>query len=100
MSALARILLQRGYRVSGSDQNPSAILEGLKAGGAEIMIGHNPSNQSHPVVVVCSAAVVKNNPEYQEAEKRGYPIWPRSDMLRMLMEESLPLLVAGTHGKT
>ncbi len=100
MSALARILLQRGYRVSGSDQNASAILESLKSSGAEIFIGHNAGNITAPAVVICSTAVVKDNPEYQEAQKRGYLIWHRSDLLRKLMEESLPLLVAGTHGKT
>lgn len=100
MSALARILLQRGYPVSGSDQTASPIVEGLKSEGGEIFIGHAASNVSKPATIICSTAVVKGNLEYEEAKKRGYPIWHRSDMLRKLMEGSLPLLIAGTHGKT
>ncbi len=100
MSALARILLQRGYPVSGSDQAASPIVEGLKKEGAKITIGHFASTISEPVIVIYNSQVPKENPEYQEAQKRGYPIWHRSDLLRVLMEGYLPLLVAGTHGKT
>lgn len=100
MSALARILLQRGHPVSGSDQSSSPIVEELKNLGAEIFISHAAANISKPAVIVCTTAVIQGNPEYQEAVKLGYPIWHRSDMLRKLMEETQPLLVAGTHGKT
>jgi UDP-N-acetylmuramate--alanine ligase len=100
MSALARILLQRGYPVSGSDQAASPLVESLKKEGAKITIGHFASTISEPVIVIYNSQVPKENPEYQEAQKRGYPIWHRSDLLRVLMEGYLPLLVAGTHGKT
>ncbi len=100
MSALARILLQRGVHVSGSDKNASVITEELKQLGAEIFIGHSASLISRPVTVVYNSDIPLENPEYVEAKKRGYQIWHRSDLLKKLMEGSSPLLVSGTHGKT
>lgn len=100
MSALARILLQRGVHVSGSDKSASLITEELKNLGAEIFIGHSAALISRPLTVVYNSDIPLENPEYVEAKKRGYPIWHRSDLLKKLMEGSSPLLVSGTHGKT
>lgn len=100
MSALARILLQRGHKVSGSDQAHSALVESLKNEGAEIVIGHFADTIKEKVSVVYNSQVPKDNPEYLQAEKLGCPILHRSDLLATLLENTRPLLVAGTHGKT
>ncbi len=100
MSALARILLDRGEKVSGSDQSTSPVVEELARQGAKIFIGHAPENLVHSKRVVYSTAVVQKNPEYEEAQKRNLPLLHRSDLLHELMQAQKPLLVAGTHGKT
>lgn len=100
MSALARILLQRGISVSGSDIASSAITENLKADGAEIFIGHAAENLKEKATVVYNTMIAAENPEYQEAQKKECPLIHRSDLLKELMEGHLPLLVSGTHGKT
>ncbi|MFI5334801.1 MAG: UDP-N-acetylmuramate--L-alanine ligase [Chlamydiales bacterium] len=100
MSALARILLQRGHKVSGSDQAHSLLLESLKDEGAEIVVGHAAGTIDQKKNVIYNSQVAKDNPEYLQAQKLECPILHRSDLLAMLLEGSKPLLVAGTHGKT
>lgn len=100
MSALARILLQRGHKVSGSDMASSTLVESLKSEGAEIVIGHFTETIKERVNVVYNSQVPKENPEYIQAEKLSCPILHRSDLLARLLENSKPLLIAGTHGKT
>lgn len=100
MSALARILLQRGYRVSGSDLADSAIVESLRREGAQIVIGHFAETINEPMNVVYNSQVQKDNPEFAQALKLNCTLMHRSDLLQKLLEGKEALLVAGTHGKT
>lgn len=99
MSACARILLEKGKSVSGSDEKESSLLQQLRALGANIHIGHNKNNISKGVVIY-STAVSKNNEELIEAQKNNIPILHRSELLDLLMVEKKKLLITGTHGKT
>ncbi|MGY0466334.1 UDP-N-acetylmuramate--L-alanine ligase [Kitasatospora sp. cg17-2] len=102
MSALARLLLERGSRVSGSDTNDTAALRALEEAGAFVTIGHSASNlPTDASVLVWSSAVSPSNPEVAAARRTGIPVVHRSDVLAHLIataEQSVA--VAGTHGKT
>ena len=100
MSALARILLQKGAKVSGSDMNSSAITECLAKEGAEIFIGHSAKHVAEATRVIYSTDIREDNPEYQEVLQRKIPLFHRSECLAKLMKNCVPLLVTGTHGKT
>ncbi len=100
MSAIARVLLDRGERVTGSDQRGSAIIEELRAHGARIAIGHDTRNINGARAIVISSAIDAANPEYRYAAERGIPIVPRGEMLRRIMEGRRGIAVCGTHGKT
>ncbi len=100
MSALARILLRRGEKVTGSDLAASATVASLRAAGAEIFIGHARENVQHPDAVVVSTDIPEDNPEYLATQEAHIPILHRSELLAQLMEGYAPLLVTGTHGKT
>lgn len=101
MSGIARVAFDQGMRVSGSDIKESRYTKQLKDAGIEVFIGHDPSNiaQGNPVVVV-STAILENNPELIEAQRRGLTIWHRAQMLARLGVGLETLAVAGTHGKT
>jgi UDP-N-acetylmuramate--alanine ligase len=100
MSGIARILLQRGHQVSGTDLQDSRALDELRAMGAVIDIGHDAAAVGGAGVVVVSSAVPATNPEVAEAHRRGVPVLRRAEMLASLMSGSRAILVAGTHGKT
>lgn len=100
MSAIARILLSRGERITGSDAIESPILEELRAEGATICVGHDASNVNGASTVVVSSAIDPENPEYRSARERGIPIVRRGEMLARLMEERRGVAICGTHGKT
>lgn len=100
LSAIARLLLEMGETVSGSDRVLSAFAEGLGRDGATIYKGHNAQNVAGADWVVRSSAVADDNPEVAEARKRGIPVYKRSDFLGRLMEEKIGIAVAGAHGKT
>ncbi len=100
MSALARILVQRGYHVAGSDMASSPLIDQLRAEGADICIGHSQDNVQDPDVVIYSTAIDQENPEVKKARNQGVPFLHRSELLREVMEGYSPLLVTGTHGKT
>jgi UDP-N-acetylmuramate--alanine ligase len=100
MSALARILLQKGLRVRGSDNTHSLIIQELQDLGAEIFLGHNSFNVLPESIVVYSSDIKKDNPEMIAAEQYHLKMLHRSELLRELMKECCPLLVTGTHGKT
>jgi len=101
MSGLARIALQKGEVVSGSDVSMSAIIQSLIDCGAKIFIGHDAGHLPEEMAkVIYSTDIEPANPEMQEAQKRGYPLLHRSMFLKELMKGSFPLLVTGTHGKT
>lgn len=101
MSAIAEILLARGYEVSGSDQADSERLEKMRKKGAKIAISQNPENIASDVdIVVRSTAIRETNPEFIETKRRGLPLWHRSEMLAYLMNNKKAICVAGSHGKT
>ena len=100
MSALARILLQRGAQVRGSDRNASALLDRLRQEGAKIQIGHDSNALSKEDLVVYSSGIDEENVEIKRAKELGLPLLHRSEMLDRLIGTQRPLLVTGTHGKT
>ena len=100
MSGIARVMLQLGYQVSGSDLKSSAITENLQQLGATIYVGHQASNIKDVDTVVLSTAINESNPEVKEALDRGLQILIRSQMLGFLMRTRYGIAIAGTHGKT
>jgi len=101
MSAIARILLEMEYKVSGSDLKESISTIRLKDFGATIYYGHAESNLRLADVVVVSTAIAKDNPEYAYAIAEKLPILHRAQMLGLLMNEfAHKISVCGTHGKT
>ncbi|UXA16222.1 UDP-N-acetylmuramate--L-alanine ligase [Mycobacterium sp. SMC-4] len=105
MSGIARILLDRGALVSGSDAKESRGVIALRARGAQVRIGHDPAAldllPGGPTVVVTThAAIPKDNPELVEAARRGIPVMLRPAVLAKLMADDTTLMVTGTAGKT
>ncbi|MBS3787817.1 UDP-N-acetylmuramate--L-alanine ligase [Candidatus Bipolaricaulota bacterium] len=101
MSGLARVLLQLGASVVGSDIREGPNTKKLRNSGAEVYIGHRGSNLARDVdAVVISSAISEDNAELREAKKRGIPVQERLTALAKLMEEKKSIAVAGTHGKT
>ncbi len=101
MSALARVLLARGYRVTGSDIAPSATTDDLADRGARITMGHDArAVEGADVVVVSDAIPLDENPEALEAERRGLTRVRRSRLLGMVLEGYKVIAVTGTHGKS
>jgi UDP-N-acetylmuramate--alanine ligase len=100
MSAIARILLDRGERVSGSDVADSPIIRQLRDAGAVITVGHDMRNVNGASALVVSSAIDPGNPEYRHAAEHGIPIVRRGEMLRRIMEGARGIAICGTHGKT
>ncbi|RMG58041.1 MAG: UDP-N-acetylmuramate--L-alanine ligase [Deltaproteobacteria bacterium] len=101
MSGIAELLLNLGYRVTGSDLKLSDITARLSRMGATIYSGHDASHLEEDVdVLVYSSAVREDNPEVQEAYRRKIPVIPRAEMLAELMRMKYSVAVAGSHGKT
>ena len=100
MSAIASVLIARGYAVSGSDLRESEITRRLRAAGARIQIGHAPEHVEPGQVVVISRAVPEANVEVQMARRSGVQVLHRAEMLGSLMEGMRSIAIVGTHGKT
>src|SRR5256885_9627813 len=100
MSGIAEILLNLGYRVTGSDQKRGDAVERLATLGAKVLLGHEATNVEGAHVVVYSSAVSRDNVEVQAARQRQIPTIPRAEMLAELMRLKYGIAVAGTHGKT
>ena len=100
MSGIAEVLLNMGYRVTGSDQRRGEAVERLEQLGAKVFVGHDPANVAGAHVVVYSSAVARDNVEVAEARARQVPVIPRAEMLAELMRLKYAIAVAGTHGKT
>ncbi|WP_394252609.1 UDP-N-acetylmuramate--L-alanine ligase [Arthrobacter pityocampae] len=100
MSAVARVLLGRGLRVSGSDAAESRGLRALAALGADVHVGHSADAVPEAGTVVVSSAIRESNPELAEARRRGLLVLHRSEALAAAMSGRLAVAVAGTHGKT
>ncbi len=100
MSALAGILLARGYQVTGSDLKESATLASLKAKGAHYYIGHSAEQIGEADIVIRSGAVQDDNPELVAAAKKKLPILSRGEAIRELFKGATMLAVSGSHGKS
>jgi UDP-N-acetylmuramate--alanine ligase len=100
MSGLAEVLLELGYRVSGSDLKFSPVTERLSVRGAVIVQGHKAENVEGAKAVVVSSAVQNENPEVVEARRLAIPVIPRGELLAELMRQKYGIAVAGSHGKT
>jgi UDP-N-acetylmuramate--alanine ligase len=100
MSGIAEVLLNLGYKVSGSDLKSSAVTQRLASLGATTFEGHSAENMSGAEVVVTSSAVSPENPEVLEARKLHVPVIRRAEMLAELMRLKYGIAIAGMHGKT
>jgi UDP-N-acetylmuramate--alanine ligase len=100
MSGIAEVLLNLGYKVSGSDLRSSAVTQRLAALGAAVFEGHRQENISGAEVVVTSSAIADENPEVVEAHKLHVPVIGRAEMLAELMRLKYGIAIAGMHGKT
>src|ERR1700756_4633114 len=100
MSGIAEVLLNLGYKVSGSDLKSSAVTQRLASLGAITFEGHAPENVQDAEVVVTSSAIAPDNPEVVEARKLHIPVIRRAEMLAELMRLKYGIAVAGMHGKT
>jgi UDP-N-acetylmuramate--alanine ligase len=100
MSGIAELLLNLGYRVSGSDLKASDITENLIQLGGTVSIGHRAEQMDGADVVVVSSAIDETNPEVAAARRKSVPVIPRAEMLAELMRLKYSIAVAGAHGKT
>lgn len=100
LSAIARVLLEMGHTVSGSDRVESPFTRELQSAGATISIGHRPENVRGADLVVRSSAILDDNPEVIAARALRIPVLKRADFLSSLMDGKTSIAVAGTHGKT
>ena len=100
MSGLASILLDSGYKISGSDIVTSKITKRLTDKGVTIFRGHNENNVEEADLVVISSAIPESNPEIRGARDRKITIIKRAEMLARLMDNKYGIAVAGTHGKS
>ncbi|MBN1402045.1 MAG: UDP-N-acetylmuramate--L-alanine ligase [Anaerolineae bacterium] len=100
LSAIARVLVMRGHRVTGSDLRASPITEELARLGVGVSVGHASAQVADAQLVIISSAIPEGNVEVQAARAAGIPVLKRRDMLGTLMLGQRVLAVAGTHGKT
>jgi UDP-N-acetylmuramate--alanine ligase len=100
MSGIAEVMANLGFRVQGSDIAESYVVQGLRAKGIDVMIGHMAENLGDAAVVVTSTAIRPGNPEVDLALERRIPVVRRAEMLAELMRLKSTVCVAGTHGKT
>src|SRR5512140_2195703 len=100
MSGIAEVLLNLGYKVSGSDLKASTITHRLAGLGATTFEGHRASNIAGAEVVVTSSAIARDNPEVVEARNLHLPVIQRAEMLSELMRLKYGIAIGGMHGKT
>src|SRR5580700_3867723 len=100
MSGIAEVLLNLGYKVSGSDLKSSVVTQRLASLGADVFEGHRAENIAGSDVVVASSAIVPDNPEISQAHALHIPVIQRAEMLAELMRLKYGIAIAGMHGKT
>jgi len=100
LSAIARVLLEQGLQVSGSDLNPSPLFESVRQAGGSVFLGHQAGNIQGADLVIRSSAIADDNPEVQAALAAGIPVLKRSEFLGRLTAGKKVVAVAGSHGKT
>jgi UDP-N-acetylmuramate--alanine ligase len=100
MSAIARVLVDMGYKVSGSDMARKELTDKLVSRGAKVFIGHQPENVSGADLVVYSTDIPQDNVELAKAKNLKIPLIHRSEMLARILNERSGIAVSGAHGKT
>lgn len=100
MSAVARVMLEMGFTVTGSDVARKELTDKLEAGGAQVFIGHSAKNINGADVVVYSTDIPKDNIELNAAKQAGVTLLHRSQMLAWVLNRKKGIAVAGAHGKT
>jgi UDP-N-acetylmuramate--alanine ligase len=100
MSAIAQMMARKGYAVGGSDVEENAMTRALRQEGITVAIGHHAKNIGSAHCVVYSSSIRPDNPEMQEARRRGLKVMHRSEALALLSQGLWTAAVAGTHGKT
>jgi UDP-N-acetylmuramate--alanine ligase len=100
LSAIARVLLEKGYTVSGSDNVASPLFKAITAAGAQTFLGHAEEHIAGADLVVRSSAIPDDNPEVKAAIAGDIPVLKRSDFLKELIGDKDTIAVAGSHGKT
>jgi UDP-N-acetylmuramate--alanine ligase len=100
LSAIAQVLLERGFTVSGSDRESSPAFQSVSEAGAQTFLGHAPENITDADLVIRSSAITDENPEVISALSQGIPVLKRRDFLEELTAGSKTIAVAGSHGKT
>ena len=100
MSAIAEVMLDKGFEVSGSDLSDSAVVQKLRKKGATIYKGHDAKNVEGKQAIVLSSAIHQDNPELVAAKAQNLKIFHRSDILAYLLNAAKGIAVAGAHGKT
>ncbi len=100
MSGIAHMFHARGHRVTGSDRSDSATVQALRDRGISVSIGHDAANVGDAEALVVTGALWVDNPEYQEALRRGLPVLHRAQALAWLVRGERLLAVAGAHGKS
>ncbi len=100
LSAIARLLLESGYTVSGSDRALTPFADEVRKAGATVYVGHHARNLAGVDWVVRSSAIGDDNPEVQAAMRTDIPVYKRADFLSEVMSDKTGIAIAGTHGKT
>ena len=100
MSGLAKVLLEKGERVSGSDLKDTEVLDWLRKWGAKVFVGHREENIQDARRLVYSTAIAPSNPELAAAVEKGLPILHRSNLLVEVVASQKGIAITGTHGKT
>lgn len=100
MSPLAKILVEKGWQVSGSDLRDTPTTRHLSSLGVSVKIGHHQANLTDPDLVVISSAIDPDNPEVVAAEERGIPVIHRSELLARMLNSCKGIAISGAHGKT
>jgi UDP-N-acetylmuramate--alanine ligase len=100
LSAIARVLLGKGFIVSGSDIDANEFTQDLQALGANVHLGHRPENCDDADIVLISSAIPVDNPEVTYAQRCGIPVTKRAEFIGAMMADDFGIAVAGTHGKT
>ncbi len=100
LSAIARLLLESGYTVSGSDRAMTPFADEVRKAGATVYVGHHARNLEGADWVVRSSAIKDDNPEVKAAKRKKIPVYKRADFLGELMSDKTGIAIAGTHGKT
>lgn len=100
LSAIARVLLEKGYTVSGSDRAASSLFNAITSAGATTFLGHNAEQVTGADLVIRSSAIPDDNLEVIAARAKGIPVLKRSEFLEELTGDKDTLAVAGSHGKT